>query len=364
MDQAQVLRAVAKPIVKQLAPLGWALHTRWHYKKSHELAGRVKQGAPQTEIDEAITELWNTQSEVFLRNVALPLGRFGMNIDTEFQRINQRRVILVGEAFKCHQAEHYSAAILLTYAQIDGLTRDVTGASFFSTSSNDKFLDNETLAGIEENLPTIREAFNQTVDTTGFHGLLSRHGAVHGRDLAYGDRVNSTKALVLLGALIEYLPDHAAKKARKMKRKRDVNSKGLEGVDGKGRLLDDRELDQLCSLLAESNSKIWNEFLMSSLNRSELEPYFHQKLKEKNLSRARFTLHGVDPSFAWWSYRTPAGQILGAAILKWRDPEVKIAQIWVWDSQEAPEQPPWETEEGWVVDDPNGGATPNWSFEW
>lgn len=359
----QILEPRIASVVKKFAPLGWAIHGRWHYEKSLELAAKLNEGVSSAAIDDEIAAIWNNELEVFLRNVAAPLGRYGKDIDKDFQKMQQQRVRLIDEAYKCHKAGHYSAAILLTYSQIDGLTRDVTGASFFSNSNNDRFIDDESLAGIEENLPVVRKQFNEQINETGYHAKLSRHSAVHGRDLSFGTLVNSTKAFVLLGALIEYLPERAKKAAEKRQRQHTKRARSQKGIDENGRLFDDRALDALLNFLHETNSHITSTFLFSKLDSESLKPEIYRNLASRRLGRDRFQIHGLGPTSVWWSYQVPAGHILGAAIRKWREGEKKTPDVWLWDSEERPHSAPWERADGWTIYDPNRGGTPNWAFD-
>lgn len=52
----------------------------------------------------------------------------------------------------------------------------------------------------------VRRVFSENVTESGNFGGISRHGVMHGRDLGYATRVNSTKTIVLVAALAEYFP--------------------------------------------------------------------------------------------------------------------------------------------------------------
>src|SRR5699024_1704606 len=57
-----------------------------------------------------------------------PLGRvsYRQNLNDEFQPMQSPRATLIDETVTYHEAGLYSAATLLTMAQIDGLTRDAS----------------------------------------------------------------------------------------------------------------------------------------------------------------------------------------------------------------------------------------------
>lgn len=343
-----------------MAPLGWASFGRWDQAGTETIASKAQRGAPPAEIDALITAQWATKSNVFFRNIAAPLRRYGKDIDYEFQRMQFQRGNLIDEAIRCHNEGKYAAAVLLTYAQIDGLTRDITGATFFSHSTNDEYLDDSTLAGIATNLPTVRKAFRETVNTTGFHGKLSRHGAAHGRDLSFGTEVTSTKALVLLGALVEYLEERASRAALKFRRKREAEAKILTGTDSNGRLRDDRHLDHLYFFALDLDDYIRSQMVVADVNPAAWPQKAYELLERKRLNRGAFTWGGADSSSYWWSYCAPAGHYLGAGgrrvgtgfPVRWKQ--------WRWDSSEPPTEPPWKQSK-WLEYEADR-VTPNWTI--
>lgn len=222
-------------VVDTVAPLGWALHGGWPREEALRLLG-----VPTEKLDDAVTELWNDPDQTRLRNVGLKLGGYGRLRSTDFQRRFQLRSLLVLEAAATHLAGHYAAATALALAQIDGLTTDVTRSTFFHHEPDPTrpgYTDDITLAGIDGNLPVVRKAFSAPVDTTGRHGLISRHGILHGRDLTYATATTSTKTLVLLEALVERLARPADDKARRERRQSDQKAMKLTGFDDSGRLL-------------------------------------------------------------------------------------------------------------------------------
>lgn len=347
--------------VEVLAPLGWASYGLWHQRGTQQIVKLARRGADPAEIDALVTEQWHTESEVFLRNVAVPLRRYGKDIDHQFQRLQFQRGNLIDQAVQCHKAGNYAAATLLTLAQIDGLTRDITGATFFSNSTNDPYLDDSTLAGIATNLPIVREPFKEKVDSTGFYGKLSRHGAAHGRDLSFGTKVTSTKTLVLMGALVEYLEERAAKVARKHRRQRETEAQQQTGTDSGGRLNDDRHLNQLYFLATDLDSHIHSLAILPFARPESWPEKAHELIEQRMLSRRSFTWGGADASSYWWSYRTPAGHHLGAAARRYGSGLPINWRQWRWDDTDPPAGAPWD-HDGWAEDDGNT-ASPNWTID-
>lgn len=348
-------------MVEVLAPLGWASYGLWHQRGTQQIVKLARQGADPAEIDELVTEQWHTASEVFLRNVAAPLRRYGKDIDHQFQRLQFQRANLVDQAVNCHKAGNYAASTLLTLAQIDGLTRDITGATFFSNSMNDPYLDDSTLSGIATNLPTVREPFRETIDKTGFYGKLSRHGAIHGRDLPFGTKVTSTKILVLMGALVEYLEGRAAEVARKYRRQREIEAQKQTGTGKNGRLNDDRHLEQLYFLAADLDSYVLSEVVQPFVQPDNWLEKAYELIERKSLSLRSFTWGGADSASYWWFYRTPAGHYLGAAARRLGSELPANWQQWRWDNVEPPAGSPWD-HDGW--DEYDGNTTsPNWTID-
>lgn len=347
--------------VEVLAPLGWASYGLWHQRGTEQIVELAHRGADPAEIDELVTEQWHTESEVFLRNVAVPLRRYGKDIDYQFQRLQFQRGNLIDQAVKCHKAGNYAAATLLTLAQIDGLTRDITGATFFSNSMNDPYLDDSTLAGIATNLPIVREPFKEKIDSTGFYSKLSRNGAAHGRDLSFGTKVSSTKSLVLMGALVEYLEERAGKVARKYRRQHEMEAQRQTGTDSSGRLNDDRHLDQLYFLAAALDCHIFSQVVLPFARPENWPEKAHELIEQQMLSRRSFTWGGADATSYWWSYRTPAGHHLGAAARRHGSGQPIDWREWRWDDTGPPAGAPWD-HAGWTRYDGNI-TSPNWTIE-
>ena len=61
-----------------------------------------------------------------------------------------------------------------------------------------------------ENLKVVWRHFARESYETSLSGELRRHPILHGRELAYGTRVNSTKAFAFLRAVIESLQAQVA----------------------------------------------------------------------------------------------------------------------------------------------------------
>ena len=365
-DPAAALRAQNGTVALAFAPLGWAFYGHWHAAESARILKLLQEGASAADVDEAISEVWNTQQTALLRHVATPLGRFGQGIDLEFQRRCQKRQMLVSEAVACHEAGRYAAAMTLALTQVDGITRELFGTSFFKSNpsvTEADYTDDHTLAGVGGNLPEVRKAFSVPMNTVGRYGSVSRHGIIHGMDLSFASKVNSTKTLVLVGALVEHMQARAEERARKWRRDRDLERSKLTGVDDRGRLLDDRHLEELYMFRADFEGQVYFELLDAEGPSTEaLAEEAYPLLEKRMLSRRQFTLISVGRDGVAWTYRTPAGHWMGSAMrIQDRTMRPVVEERWTWDAAEAPTAAPWVTSGGWTVTrgDPQ---TPNWPF--
>lgn len=367
MTDLRGLRPHAERVARALAPLGWAFYGHWHATETARILAMVEAGARHSDVDDEIAEVWNTQQTALLRHVATPLGRFGRGIDLEFQRRCQQRQTLVSEAVACHEDGKYAAAMTLALTQVDGITREVVGTTFFRenpSATEADYTDDHTLAGIDGNLPRVRKSFSARVDKVGRYGSVSRHGIIHGMDISFATKVNSTKTLVLIGALVEHLEGRASERARRWRSARDRDKSKLQGVDEVGRLLDDRHLEELYMFRAEFETDVFHALLSAGgPNDISLLHRARTRLEERVLSRRRFTLTHVGRDGVVWIYQSPAGRWLGSAM---RIPDRVARPVseerWTWDSDEEPGSVPWEASAGWT---PTSGdpQTPNWRFD-
>lgn len=359
---AKRLRVIPNAKTKQLAEAiglfasqGWAFSANWHVEGTFRAVEAAADGAEPADLDEMITNTWNAELPVLLRNAGTPLRRLASG-ENSMNRILWGRADLMDKAAKHHETGAYEASIPIIHAQIDGLTRDLTGQSFFSKANKEPYVDNETLAGLEVNLPVVRAVFSQDVKTTGHHGFPSRHGVLHGRDLGYATRVNSTKALVLMIALVEYFPKLARKLGDEARIGHETKVAGSRELDSYGRLVDDRHVPELLNFAWEFDS----EYMTKTLFR---EPFDTARALEHAAKKARLdpasVTWGQDDVGVWWHYTIPAGQVLGYAARPSTSPTRKAPDSWRWDQPHAPTAPPWADMTGWHdYYDPPG--PPNW----
>lgn len=187
---------------------------------------------------------------------------------------------------------------------------------------------------------------------------------MHGQDLAYASNINSTKTLVLLGALIEHLEERAEARAHKWRRGRDVALSKLTGVDENGRLLDSRGLEEMYMFRVELHG--WAEAERSRRAAPVESALVHkadQLLAHAGLQKRRFVVLELTNERLAWMFQTPSGHYMGAAA-HWADPRLSpwAADQWTWDASDAPTAAPWNGSTGWT--EWNGEpVTPNWRFD-
>jgi hypothetical protein len=339
------------------APLGWAMCGRWHRDGTLNVLRMAGEGASDADIDEALAELWNGPNEIWLRNAAIPLQSWANN-HFPLKQVTWDRVTLLEKAIAHHRAGAYEASIPMIHAQLDGLSRDLTGASFYSKANNDPYVDDETLAGIDPNLPAVRRVFSEDVHTSDRHGLASRHGVMHGRDLAYATRINSTKSIVLVVALAEYFPRLADKKGAELRQAHEAEVAGSKGVDDRGRIIDDRELPEVHRFARDFDFAYANSILVPDVGPFDVDHQVDVIANRYGLEPEEFTRSG-DGKGCWWHYSLPAGQVLGFATRPSTRSGRLHPDIWRWDAPTIPAEPPWSSASGWQTDE-DQPRSPNW----
>jgi hypothetical protein len=180
---------------------------------------------------------------------------------------------------------------------------------------------------------------------------------LHGRDLGYATRVNSTKTIVLVAALAEYLPKIADNAGAQLRRQHEDEVAGSTELDELGRLVDDRHVPELLNFAYDLDTEYLNAVLL-------MPGPFNARRQLAAVARK----HGLDPeAFAldedqtgWrWHYTIPAGQTLGYAARPSTSSERRHPDVWRWDDPSTPDTFPWNDSTGWRSDD-DFPRSPNW----
>lgn len=244
-EEDRHVRVIAHAL-QELPGLGWAISSYVPADAYREIMAARANGATDEDIDSALDEAWNNSP--ILTTLAARIGGLGA-ADDDLQSISAERARLVGLAWTHHVNMAYEASIPIVLAQVDGITHDATartnspsGRSFFSMSAARQadVVDEETLAGMEHGLPAVRGWYSERFSSSDARGTSNRHGVMHGRELRYDTRINSTKSFVLLLATWEWASRQLAKEAQRRKDERYARHADSDGVDENGWRLDRR----------------------------------------------------------------------------------------------------------------------------
>ena len=115
---------------------------------------------------------------------------------------NSERENLLKLAFEDHQSQRYHASTPVVLAQIDGLAFDINRNTFFNHKKSSLILEN-SVAAHETGLTMLSKLAGTKRTKTDSNPVRFpyRHGILHGRDLAYANRIVSTKSFFALFAM-------------------------------------------------------------------------------------------------------------------------------------------------------------------
>lgn len=192
------------------APFGWTVSARNLKMSDYEEAVALWQASlDPAAVDEHLTRAW--ADPVWLRHSYGPLiALAGRHEPTRDLLLIRNR--LLDKALGHHKRGEYEASVLLVLTQIDGITWQFTEPrhGFFFKAKPDNFLDEATIAGMPEVLRAVYRFVIQDPRDTSVSDAFHRSPIIHGRQLAFGTEVNSTKAFALLAGVIDWLTPKAA----------------------------------------------------------------------------------------------------------------------------------------------------------
>jgi hypothetical protein len=192
------------------APFGWTVSARCLKQADYIEAVAQWQHAPdQRVIDKRLTRAW--AEPVWFRQAYGPLATLAGSHEPTLDHLLARNRLLE-KAMEHHFRGDYEASVLIVLSQIDGLTFDFTEPShgFFFHAKRGNFEDDSTLAGMPDVLRTVYGYVIQDPRGASLSGAFQRGPIMHGRQLAYGTEVNSTKAFALLAGVVDWLRPKAA----------------------------------------------------------------------------------------------------------------------------------------------------------
>lgn len=111
---------------------------------------------------------------------------------------------LIKLALEDHKNERYHASVPVVLCQLDGLIFDIAGHSFYENNKkSDKFDYTSQMTGFKTEIQPIANKMNKQRGTTTEQPLSFpyRNGILHGRDLAYDNKLVSTKCFFNLLAI-------------------------------------------------------------------------------------------------------------------------------------------------------------------
>lgn len=264
------LRAAA-----QFTGFGWTPSARGPHRHAYVEAVDVwEQTRDPLAVDACMTRWWN-DGMAHLRNAVGPvISLAGRHEETRDLLLARDR--LIKKAMSHHEAGEYEASVLILLAQTDGLVLDFTEPpfGFFYRGKDHNFEDDQTVAGLPLVLRVVRKAVNRDVKRTSQSEAFERNGIIHGRHLGFGTQTNSTKAIALLGGVIEWLQPRAREETERRQTALEARYAGSEQLDAEGRRMDKR------GFVATRDSLRWlaireaNEHQQHGAYRDDLEEMF------------------------------------------------------------------------------------------
>lgn len=350
--------------IRQFTSLGWAPSNQTPLSGVKEALARLAAGGSVTDAEDALADAWDRLLEG--ASLVNRVGTLGLPCRPYNAFFVQRRLLLF-KAWKHHRAGAYEASIPIVFAQVEGICFDVTNRPFFSMKEGRRVepVDDATLAGMDEALPVARAWFSAGVDdTTMSPAPGSRHGVLHGRALAYDNRLLSIKAIALLLAVIEWARPIAAELAKWFEAEEFARHPGSRAIDADGRVLDQREFRETRKALH------WLSTCHSGWYQNRVgvfPPELFAKIEgDLNGKHGLPVNHGVHVWVAkdgqsWFAWRrTPSGFVLGiGANVALPNGTLRHGGPieWRWEDWDAPDGPP-GVDPGWG-DDPFAMSS-NW----
>ncbi len=236
--------------VSVLVPRGWAVMHMDTAAVSAAVAAVRATGDPD-EADDLLAGQWEGKGDWRIKRVSQRVRSMAA-ADDELNALFRQRARLLDLAAEHHFAGRYDASVPILLAQIEGIVIDVTeGKKYFTKRSNQKadVVNPDDLAGIEACMAALQGAYGEDVPQTQAAGSLSRHGILHGRELAYDTRVNSAKTWSVLDAIVHWALPQSRLLADARRVARQVATAGSGDTDERGRRIDDREIAETRDVL-------------------------------------------------------------------------------------------------------------------
>jgi len=314
-DQYEAMICDAATHLDVLTARGWGLVSM--PTPSLSAASDLANAGEGEAADALLAEIWEDDSRT--GRVVARVGGLG-TADGDMRAMAHQRRRLLLKARAHHHAGAYEASVPMLLSSVEGITADVTDKMFFSTSPRNQadVGDPTRLVAIPAALPALRGPYVAGLHRTQAAGSLSRHGILHGRELAYDTKITSAKCWSLLDAVCEWAMPLARAIAEERVADARARRAGSDRVNGRGQRYDDREF----MATRESLRLVSTRQLSEHRRRASFHPSVLTALGPSAF--ARYGLpepHGmhsvVSPEGqAWWAWRvTVSGWVLGSALV-------------------------------------------------
>lgn len=247
-EQAALMDSM-EAAVSVLVPRGWAV-MHMDTAAVNAAVAAVREGRPD-EADDLLAGQWEGDGEWRIKRVGQRVRSMAA-ADEELNALFRERARLLDRAAEHHLARRYDASVPLLLAHIEGIVIDVTeGKKYFTKRQSQKadVVNPQDLAGIEACMAALQGAYGEDVPITQAEGSLSRHGILHGRELAYDTRVNSAKTWSVMDAVVHWALQHSRALADARRAARQTANIGSQDTDERGRRVDDREFAETRDVL-------------------------------------------------------------------------------------------------------------------
>jgi hypothetical protein len=298
-----------------LSSIGWPLFELSIADGYNTAATLVAQGR-QEEAEALLVQAWNGETGLTFLKMAAHRVWTLYDVDGKEYEIARERALLIDEALALHREGRYVAVIPIVLAQMDGIANDMSARSFFTRRNGQsaaQVTDDTTLAGHPETLLALSQMMTEGCPTTETSGRLLRHGILHGRELGYGTRENSTKAFVALLALIVWAQPVARERLERLRREREELHTGSRERDEQGRWLDRRGFEDaqthLQHMIRGMQMALYGREGRYATTRAEIDP---SGLVLNDVSAFELRTSPAGDSFWAWIV-TPSGYVLGIA---------------------------------------------------
>lgn len=180
---------------RRLAERGWYVLPKMPFAKLFNLEHEFAKGETKV-VDDKMSQMVETC-----------IDKVEAQVTSDFPG----RAAIFNEAFQAHREGRYASAITLLLTQADGICSELFGVVFFSIERNTS--DPRTRKIVEElELEVFEEMVLEPLVTRGgvsakdnelglYPDSLHRHQILHGKDTSYANKMNSLKAISLVGYL-------------------------------------------------------------------------------------------------------------------------------------------------------------------